>query len=90
MNEIEVNLNAKIRVKLTASAIKLIKDHFKQFKNITIPDKYFPDRLGYSEFQLYDFMHIFGEHLYPGCQTVANENRLFIQDMYKIVDTKQC
>ena len=67
-----VNLNARIRVKLTPLG-KVIYDRY--WLDILDPEvcQVCPPSLknGHFEGELWDFMHIFGRHLYNGCSPVT-------------------
>ena len=77
------NINDKIKVKLTEHG-KAILD--KDVENILpvmktlISDKtYYPyhvDRDGYIEFQLWNFMRIFGSHFWNGCPQILEHNEI--------------
>jgi hypothetical protein len=68
----DVNLNEYIKVKLTDKGKEIYRNHYHD-----IDDEYVPtldtDEEGYCKFQLWEFMHIFGEHFYMGgglpCET---------------------
>lgn len=68
MNEVKINLNEIIKVKLT----DLGKDiYYHQFDELNrrhgkvVIEPFFPkeDVEGYTEFQLWDFMEIYGKHI---------------------------
>ena len=62
------NLNEKIKVRLTSSGIKILRESHAQIYTVLgseVPKFTEPsvDKNGYTEFQLWDFMNIFGEHM---------------------------
>lgn len=79
----KVNLNDRIKVKLTDYGKSI---HFKFYalvmKNIKLTTikaiKCFPeiDKEGYTYYQLWEFMHIFGKHLYNGSEQVIEKNEI--------------
>lgn len=68
----DVNLNEYIKVKLTDKGKEIYRNYWNY-----IDDEYVPklnvDEEGYCKFQLWEFMHIFGEHFHMGgglpCET---------------------
>lgn len=69
--KITLNVNEVVKVKLT--------DHGRA---ILLKEKYpkHEDSLGYSEWQLWELMSIFGEHLYNGCE-LTFENEIIINEI---------
>ena len=73
------NLNDRIKVKLTGVGVKVHFDHFNAVnkisrKEIIKPEHCMPkiDEHGYTEYQLWDFMNIFGEHMHMGAPNVID------------------
>ena len=58
----KVNLNDEIKVKLTDFGKQIYYKYCEDF-----PTKLKIDSKGYTKFQIWVFMHIFGEYLYNGC-----------------------
>lgn len=60
----DTNLNYYIKVRLTDDGIRRYKEYYSDYGSdapgIDIDDE------GYVEFQIYDFMHIFGKRLFMG------------------------
>ena len=85
-----VNINAKIKVKLTergetildrevAGTMNMLKNH----NMLNFFDDYFPypkDEAGYTEFQLWDFMRLFGSHFWTGCPSIIEKNEIIFID----------
>ena len=74
------NINDKIKVKLTEYGNSILEkevtDTLSRLKGFNYQD-YFPyhtDKDGYTEFQLWDFMRIFGSHFCMGCQQIIEKN----------------
>ena len=63
---IKTNLNYYIKVRLTDYGIKIYQDSFTRY-GLPLP-KINYDENGYVDFQLHDFMHVFGSHLSCGCK----------------------
>lgn len=81
------NINDKIKVKLTeygkAILQKHVADTMSKLKNLNLPDDYFPYPEGeddYTEFQLWDFMSIFGSHFFVGCHPIIEHNKIIFVD----------
>lgn len=83
----KINLNNYIKVKLT--------DHGKDIYFHTIDDlvaeypllrnqlkPYFPkvDENGFTEFQLWDFIQLYGPHIYPGGGNVIEDIMIYIDE----------
>lgn len=83
------NINDKIKVKLTEHGKTILRnevaDTMRKLQNLNLPDDYFPypeDEDGYTEFQLWDFMNIFGSHFYMGgSQIIKNNEIIFIDEV---------
>lgn len=76
------NINDKIKVKLTEYGNSILEkdvaDTLGRLKGFNYPG-YFPyhtDKDGYIEFQLWDFMRIFGSHFYMGCKQIIEHNEI--------------
>ena len=83
------NINDTIKVKLTAHGKEILDNDVENILPIMktcISDKtYYPyhvDKDGYIEFQLWDFMRIFGQHFWNGCpQIIENNEIIFIPEI---------
>lgn len=65
----KTNLNHYIKVKLNDYGKKIHHDYWKEIcKDAGVPYELKVDEDGYSSFQIYEFMNIFGEHAYLGCK----------------------
>ncbi len=69
-DKLSINLNDNISVKLNELGLKIYQDHLNEFTNIKVPE---PDIYGRHEFQLWDFMYIFGKHTYIGKKPVVEK-----------------
>lgn len=71
MKLVDFNINHYVRVKLTEQGLAIHKaDHMKIFSGClkTYPYKEpYTDHDGYSRWQLWNLMHIFGSKCYNGC-----------------------
>jgi len=68
-----INLNEYVKVKLTDYGKDIYYhqyDHLNKYREIITP--HFPeeDNKGYSTFQLWDFMRLYGEYMYMGGKEV--------------------
>ena len=80
------NINDKIKVKLTEYGNSILEkdvtDTLSMLKGFNYQD-YFPyhtDKDGYTEFQLWDFMQIFGSHFQMGCKQIIEHNEIIFID----------
>lgn len=82
------NINNNIKVKLTERGKAILEhevaDTINILKNLNFSDDYFPypeDTNGYTEFQLWNFMRIFGNYFYIGCPPIIEKNEIiFIEE----------
>ena len=77
------NINDKIKVKLTEHGKAILEhevaDTMNMLKNLNFSDDYFPypeDEDGYTEFQLWNFMRLFGSHFCVGCPQIIENNEI--------------
>lgn len=76
------NLNNKIKVKLTEHGRSILEkdvtDTLGRLKGFNISDYslYRTDDEGYTEFQLWNFMSIFGPHFWNGCPKIIEHNEI--------------
>lgn len=73
MSNVAINLNEHVKVKLTDYGKDIYYhqyDHINQYREIIAP--HFPeeDSEGYSVFQLWDFMRLYGEYMSPSSKPV--------------------
>jgi hypothetical protein len=66
----QFNLNDDVKVKLTDHG----RDLLAKKRRLTQQ----PDEAGYTKFQLWELMNIFGEHLYNGCSIPFEFNRILL------------
>lgn len=81
------NINDRIKVKLTCHGKAILEhevaDTMNMLKNLNFSDDYFPypeDEDGYIEFQLWNFMRIFGSHFHVGCFPIIEHNEIIFID----------
>lgn len=80
------NVNHKIKVKLTehgkAILEKDVTDTLGLLKNFNYQEYslYHEDEDGYTEFQLWDFMNIFGSHFSMCCKQIIEHNEIIFID----------
>ncbi len=76
--EIEFNLNDYIKVKLTDKGQQFLKDrHDRLYETIAKHKDFVPavvDADGYSKWQAWHFMSIFGERMHMGMQPLVSPN----------------
>lgn len=84
---LKYNVNNKIKVKLTEYGKSILERGVAAamiiLKTIDLSDKYFPypeDDEGYTEFQLWNFMRIFGNHFEAGSYLIVENNEIVIVD----------
>jgi len=75
-----INLNARIKVKLTKYGLSVFAEYVNQVGVKVIDDN--PER----EFQLHEFMYIFGSHLYAGNENVIESNSIGLVSDVPVVD----
>lgn len=83
-NWIGVNMNNKVRVRLTAHGGAILREnHDKLWADrpgskpvFSVPDE---DKHGCSEWQLWDLMNQFGSHLWNGCEIPFADNEVQFQ-----------
>lgn len=79
------NINDCIKVKLTAKGKKIIQEDYEQlcasYPNLDIKMRYVEDADGYTEFQLWDFMRLFGSHLYCGSPCYIEKNQIILEEL---------
>lgn len=77
----KINLNDKIKVKLTQYGKECYIQYLKEVLNIT-KDPYFLNEISevknneYFYFQLWDFMYIFGNKMVMGCKQIIVNNEI--------------
>ena len=75
-----VNLNNYVKVKLTKFGLDVLIKHYNKYGITAFLKKEIEDmgKDGEHKFQLWDFMQIFGEHLYLGAENVVESNNMKI------------
>lgn len=81
-----INLNDIIRVKLTDHGKDIYYHQFDDLNNtcdkpIIIPSYPKVDVNGFTEMQLWNFIRIYGQYIYPGSKLVIENNRIYISGM---------
>lgn len=77
-----VNINDKIKVKLTEHGRSILEkdvtDALSRLKGFNSSDysPYHTDDEGYTEFQLWNFMRIFGPYFWNGCPQIIEHNEI--------------
>ena len=74
-----INLNEYVKVKLTDYGLKVHRTHYL-VKSAPVYRPPRVDEQGYSKFQLWDLMNIFGSVMYLGNPNVPFENNEIIYD----------
>lgn len=89
----KLNLNDFIKVKLTDHGKDIYYHQHDDLNNwaaerglaaskYLIPEYPKVDADGYTEFQLWHFMRIYGKHLYNGCKMVTEDNSIYIEEKW--------
>ena len=82
MSEFNVNINDKIKVKLTAKGQEILDEVMRQnlekfhLTEDFNPYKNYPDAEGYTEFRLWNFMNIFGSYFMNGGPCCVEDNKI--------------
>jgi len=78
-----MNLNDFIKVKLTPRGERIHFDYYyKYLPRFSSAELCFPtkDKEGFTKYMLWEFAHIFGEHLYNGAEQLIQKNEVIIVD----------
>lgn len=73
----QFNMNDFVKVKLTEFGEKVYAEHYKQYET---KRKLTRDDNGYSEFQLWQLMNIFGSNMYNGNKILFEGVKMLIKD----------
>lgn len=82
----KLNLNSVIKVKLTRHGLDIYKAHYEKL-NFAVPFmKPTPteptlDEDGYWTTMLWEFMHIFGNHIYMSAKNVIADNDILVHEI---------
>lgn len=85
--QVKANINDFIKVKLTeygkdiydhSNDSLMIKPENEKIKKWLEPIPLEYDDEGYVQFQLWNFMHIFGKHMFNGAEPVIENNNIII------------
>lgn len=81
---IEFNINYFIKVKLTKYGREIHEAHFRQhlYYNAAIgePDYSAPvDEKGFTKYQLWEFMNIFGGYMHNGAKLIIQRNMIYFE-----------
>jgi len=74
------NINNYVRVKLTPSGKDIHKQYYESIRNMRTNYTYEPpkeDTKGFSRFQLWELMSLFGEHIYMGMREQPFETTIY-------------
>ena len=78
---ITFNINQYIKVKLTDKGKEVIQNDYDRlcaaYPNADFKPVYLEDDEGYTKFQLWDFMRLFGEYMYCGSPCYIENNEIF-------------
>ncbi len=81
--KITININNKIQVKLTDFGKSILDEEIYRLKQVSgVPDNYTlyeTNDNGYTEFQLWQFINIFGDYLYNGAIPVIENNEILVE-----------
>ena len=80
------NINQNVKVKLTDYGREMLENKYNSFigdnPNINIEKKFFipePDENGYTTFQMWDLMHIFGNYIDPNNSNIPFDKLMLLQ-----------
>lgn len=78
----KLNWNKTVKVKLTERGLQAYRDHYAWMKDKLGEEVRDPkvDEDGYSRFQLWSFMRIFGSIIYLGSDNVVEDISFYIDD----------
>ena len=90
-----INLNDRIKVKLTPKGVDIFYHQHDELNkwlksvNSLLIEPYMPeiDKDGYTEFQLWEFMGIYGDHMKMGIDTVIKPLNIYLNDE-DVIDVK--
>ena len=78
----EFNINDYIKVKLTGLGVSIHTEHYLKYLKDCHMFRYaeltpYVDSEGYTKYQLWEFMNIFGEYMYTGSDQVIEKNLIY-------------
>lgn len=87
MEEVKININDKIKVRLSAYGVDLFSKRYFDINRLS--DDLYGRRLvvntmpeidsdGYTQFQLHDFMALYGQHMVMGGKAVLNDMNIIV------------
>lgn len=77
---IEYNLNKTVYVRLNNIGRDIYKNYIQSL-NSDLPTEPEVDENGYTKFQLWDLIHIFGEYIDLGLPTPFDKNCIYFKEM---------
>lgn len=77
---IEYNLNENVHVRLNNTGRNIYKNHMQSL-NSNLSTEPEVDENGYTKFQLWDLMHIFGKYISLGLPTPFDKNCIYFKEM---------
>ena len=90
MKELSFNINNTIKVKLTDHGRDILNEYFSEISKYcagidiesddVISSQYAEDEEGYTEFQLWDFMNIFGSYFRLGSPIIIQNNDIIFNE----------
>ena len=87
MEEVKININDKIKVRLSAYGVDLFSKRYLDINRLyddlygkrllvnTMPEI---DSDGYTQFQLHEFMTLYGQHMVMGGKSVLNDMNIIV------------
>lgn len=78
----EFNINDYIKVKLTGLGVSIHTEYYMKYLEYFPMFRYaelvpYVDSEGFTKYQLWEFMNIFGEHMYNGAEQVIEKNLIY-------------
>lgn len=84
----DTNLNFYIKVRLTKDGKRVYQEYYAYY-NCDAPRLKFDDE-GYVEFQIHDFMHIFGKRLFMGAALPCDTNcKIQVKDDWHYIKSEE-
>lgn len=81
------NINNRVKVKLTDLGVKIYKDYYKTY-NIHTKGPYMDDE-GYTSFQMWDLMEVYGPHISIDSEMVFEPNVLLSDKNLKSLEGQE-
>lgn len=81
----QFNINDIIKVKLTEHGRNMHAQNYKKYLGENFNKKYYLpaiDKEGFTKYQLWEFMNIFGEHMFNGAEQVIENNLIYFEEVH--------